>query len=209
MKLIEIKRECFINLLFIYFFEIKCQATLLFFQQLLMHLALQLQTAPLVLLALQAANAPLAHHVVIFTTKILALFKTFGMHCITTILWAQTQILTKSHWTARRLLLLFRLTISTPSNFACQMSMELAPLLITTPPVSPEQLLPPTQHPHTLFTIATQCMSWMLKWLKPWLPLSWLLLLCFILLDDALKDIWIFPYFLIFKNKSRFRNLIL
>ena len=87
MKLIEIKRECFINLLFIYLFEIKCQAqaTLLFFQQLLMHLALQLQTAPLVLLALQAANASLAHHVVIFSTKILALFKTFGMHCITTI----------------------------------------------------------------------------------------------------------------------------
>ena len=86
MKLIEIKRECFINLLFIYLFEIKCQATLLFFQQLLMHLALQLQTAPLVLLALQTANASLAHHVVIFSTKILALFKTFGMHCITTIL---------------------------------------------------------------------------------------------------------------------------
>ena len=84
MKLIEIKRECFINLLFIYLFEIKCQATLLIIQQLLMHLALQLQTAPLVLLALQAANAPLAHHVVIFTTQILALFKTFGMHCIRT-----------------------------------------------------------------------------------------------------------------------------
>ena len=183
------------------------------YQECLIQLVLQVRTALQGLSALRPVNASPIHavHILVIWLLSVPLNKPLCKTNTIQILCPPTNNPVLLHWTARLLWMLLIVLPSTPIDIACQVSQEILPPVFTTPPQEQEQLLPQTIQVLLLFTSATKCLSSgrrrhrMLKWFKPLPLLSLLLPLCFILLDEALKEIWIF--FLSFPYKLRLKYL--
>ena len=163
------------NILFIYFFDIKC-LLVLWSQQSQMQLVLRVWTALLALSALQPVNAQPIHAVHIFGIWIFPLPLKLPL-CITNtvqMLCPPTNKPVLQHWTARLLWMHFLVLTFTPIDIACRVLQEILPPVFTTPPQEQEELLPQTQQIPWLLTSAMQCLSTgrMLKWFKPLPPLS-------------------------------------